>query len=116
MSNIRVVFLYLVYVGVIAGVTVAIVASLHTGTTPKPTKPSTSQTQVAQNDGASTDAASGAGSSVAGNVSDTNTTTPTTTTASAGQLSNTGPGNVVMIFVVSAVLGTLIHRRFLVAR
>jgi hypothetical protein len=123
MSNIRVASLYLLYVVLIAGITVGIVFSLKSDTNPKtPAKPSTTQTQVAGNSsdnsannqsgskpqnsgGEAGNAASQAGSSVSEGVA----------TATTGQLANTGPGDVLALFVVSAVLGAIVHRRFLAA-
>lgn len=137
MSTIRIVLLYLLYIVIIGGITTAIVLSLHSGSQSKSAaKPATtSQSQGKQHASVSRPSSSAAAEqtapSSASNSSPTSgTSSPAQSTtgasaASAGsaagqslagsnQLVNTGPGDVIGLFVGATIVGVLVHRRLLV--
>jgi hypothetical protein len=99
-------FLYVVYAVIVSGLIVAIVADFRSGNpTPAPTKPSSSR-QVAK---ATSKVPVQPGSKSSSNAQNTGV-------SSSSQLSNTGPGNTIGLFVLASVAGSAIYRWRLVRR
>lgn len=120
-------FLYLIYGIIVAGLIAAIVVSLHNNNSSKskPTahKPVTSQSQKPAPKTGSTPSESGssgsnnaAGSQSSANASKQAGNTGNSAAGPAPQLSNTGPGDTIGLFVLTTLTGTLLYRRRLVRR
>jgi outer membrane receptor protein involved in Fe transport len=102
------VFLYLIYLVIISGLLVSIILSFHTNKVAAPAaKP---VTKAASHTGVSPVTVTNNQSAVPANSA------PSSQPATAsGQLSNTGPGNVIVLFIGSALGGSLLYRHRLLA-